>query len=116
MANRMPRRGEIWVANTGGKKHAHVIVSLDERNLSERAESVLGIPFGSAGREGPTMMRLEPGETGLPETSYLKAHFISVLNKSALIEPLARTMSQRTMRQLVAMVNRAIDPDAPYSP
>ncbi len=91
-----------------------VIVSLDERNRSERVGSVLAVPFGSYGAEGPTSRRMEPGETGLPEPSFLKAHFIQVIEKKDLIERLPRVLSHRQMRQLVAMVNRAIDPDASF--
>ena len=109
-----PRRGEIWLANTGGKRHALVIISLDARNLSERTSSVLAVPFGSYGAEGPTSKRMESGETGLPEASFLKAHFISVVEKTAFIEKLPRSLAQRQMRELVAMVNRAIDPDATF--
>lgn len=100
---------------TGGKRHTVVIVSLDQRNTSERIGSVLAVPFGSFGGEGPTVKRMEPGETGLPESSFLKAHFITVIGKKDLIEKLPRILSQRQMRELVAMVNRAIDPDAPYT-
>jgi len=109
-----PRRGEIWLAQTGGKRHAVVIVSINARNNSERMASVLAVPFGSYGAPGPTSMRMEPGETGLSEPSFIKAHFISVIEKSALIERLPRRLSDRRMRELVAMVNRAIDPDAPF--
>lgn len=109
-----PRRGEIWYANTGGKRHAVVIVSLDQRNASERMGSVLAVPFGSYGAEGPTSKRMEPGESGLPESSFLKAHFITVVDKKDLVERLPRRLSQSQMRELVAMINRAIDPDAPY--
>jgi hypothetical protein len=91
-----------------------VIVSLDQRNTSERIGSVLAVPFGSYGGEGPTVKRMEPGETGLPESSFLKAHFITVIEKKNLVEKLPRMLSQKQMRELVAMVNRAIDPDAPY--
>src|SRR5437763_10770425 len=110
-----PRRGEIWLANTGGKRHAMVIVSLDQRNASQRVNSVLAVPFGSYGAEGPTSKRMQPGETGLPEPSFLKAHFISVIEKDSLLERLPRVLSERQMREVVAMVNRAIDPDAPFS-
>ncbi len=99
---------------TGGKRHTVVIISLDQRNLSERMSSLLAVPFGSYGAEGPTARRMEPGETGLPEPSFLKAHFIQVIEKNALVERLPRVLSQRQMRELVAMVNRAIDPDAPF--
>ena len=99
---------------TGGKRHAVVVVSLDQRNARERIGSVLAVPFGSSGGDAPTVKRFEPGETGLPEPSFLKAHFISVIEKKDMVERLPRMLSQRQMRELVAMVNRAIDPDAPY--
>ena len=112
-----PRRGEIWRADLGdGKKHAVVVVSLDARNLSERTSSILVVPFGSHGVAGPTSLRMEPGETGLPEPSFLKAHFIQVLPKSRLFDRLPRMLSSAQMRQIVTMVRRAIDPDAPYEP
>ncbi len=110
-----PRRGEIWTAHTGGKKHAVVVISLDARNLSDRADSILIVPFGSYGQPGPTVVRMEPGETALPEPSFLKAHFISVLRKTDLIDRLPRRLSNLQLRNLVRAVNRAIDPDAPYS-
>ena len=110
----LPKRGEIWFAQNGGKRHAVVIVSLDARNQSERASSVLAVPFGSYGASGPTSMRMEPGETGLPESSFLKAHFVAVVEKSVLTDRLPRALSERRMRQVVAMINRAIDPDAPF--
>jgi len=109
-----PKRGEIWYATTGGKRHAVVIISLDQRNASERIGSVLAVPFGSYGAEGPTSRRMESGESGLPEPSFLKAHFISVVEKKDLVSRLPRRLSHSQMRELVAMVNRAIDPDAPY--
>jgi len=110
-----PRRGEIWRADLGdGKKHAVVVVSLDGRNLSERASSVLVVPFGSYGAEGPTVLRMMPGETGLPEPSFLKAHFIQVLPKEKLFDRMPRVLSAAQMRELVLMIRRAVDPDAPY--
>lgn len=112
-----PRRGEIWRADLGdGKKHAVLVVSLDARNLSQRASSILVVPFGSYGVEGPTVLRMEPGETGLPEPSLLKAHFIQVLPKQRLFDRLPRTLSAARLRTVVAMIRRAVDPDAPYEP
>jgi mRNA-degrading endonuclease toxin of MazEF toxin-antitoxin module len=112
-----PKRGEIWRADLGdGKKHAVVIVSLDARNLSDRTTSALVVPFGSYGAEGPTVLRMSSGETGLPEPSYLKAHFIQVLPKASLIDRMPRTLSATQLRELVLMIRRAVDPDAPYTP
>jgi mRNA-degrading endonuclease toxin of MazEF toxin-antitoxin module len=111
-----PRRGEIWLADLGdGKKHAVVIVSLDGRNLSDRASSVLAVPFGGYGAEGPTVVKMPPGETGLPDSSFLKAHFIQVLPKAKLLGRMPRTLSNARLRELVTMIRRAVDPDAPYS-
>lgn len=111
-----PRRGEIWIANLGNppKRPWVLIVSIDPRNLSDRIDSVLIVPFGSTGKEGPTVIRLEAGETGLPDTSYLKAHFIAVLPKASLISPVGRQLSQKRMREVVMLVRRAIDSDTPY--
>jgi hypothetical protein len=55
---------------------------------------------------------MEPGQTGLPEPSFLKAHYIEVLPKSRFIEKLPRVFSNAQLRNVVVLVNRAIDPDA----
>jgi mRNA-degrading endonuclease toxin of MazEF toxin-antitoxin module len=111
-----PRRGEIWTAHLADapKRHWVLVVSLDSRNLSEHASSVLIVPFGSFGREGPATMEFSQGETGLPGTSYLKAHFIQVLEKRSLIERQPRVLSGQRMKQVVDMIRRAVDPDAPW--
>jgi mRNA-degrading endonuclease toxin of MazEF toxin-antitoxin module len=111
-----PRRGEIWTANIGAppRRHWVVVVSPDPRNLSERIDSVLIVPFGSVGGEGPTVLKLEPGETGLPDSSYLKGHFITTLPKSHLLERHSRLLSANRMKQVCEIVRRAFDPDAPY--
>lgn len=112
-----PRRGEIWRADLGdGKKHAVAVLSLDQRNLSDRTSSVLVVPFGSYGAEGPTVLRMLPGETGLPEPSFLKAHFIQVLPKEKLLDRLPRSLTATQLREVVLMIRRAVDPDAPYEP
>lgn len=117
-ASPKPRRGEIWTAYLADapKRHWVVVVSLDARNFSDRAGTILIVPFGSYGAEGPTTIALSPGETGLPGNSYLKAHFIQVLEKQSLIERLSRTLSHTRMRQVVSMIMRAVDPDAPWQP
>lgn len=77
-------------------------------------DSVLIVPFGSQGAEGPATLRFEAGETGLPGPSWLKGHFITTLKKSALCERLSRPLSPRRMRQVTAAIQRAFDPDAPF--
>jgi hypothetical protein len=94
-------------------RHWVLVMSLDSRNLSDRVDSVLIAPFGNQGAEGPTTLRFEPGETGLPGPSWLKGHFITTLKKSLLAERLPRPLSARRMRQASLAVQRAFDPDSP---
>lgn len=94
-------------------RHWVTVVSLDSRNLSERVDSVLVVPFGSMGADGPTTLRFEPGETGLPAPSWLKGHFITTLKKSLLGERLPRPLSASRMRQVTLTIQRAFDPDSP---
>ena len=94
-------------------RHWVLIVSLDARNLSERADSILIVPLGNQGADGPTTLRFEPGETGLPGPSWLKGHFITTLKKSLLGERLPRPLSAARMRQVTVAIQRAFDPDAP---
>jgi mRNA-degrading endonuclease toxin of MazEF toxin-antitoxin module len=89
-----------------------LVISLDARNLSPRTESVLIVPFSSSGIEGPTTLRLEAGETGLPVPSWLKGHFVATLKKAEL-KVRVRALSTSRMREVVTLVRRAIDPDAP---
>ena len=94
-------------------RHWVLVVSLDARNLSDRVDSILIIPFGSQGADGPTTLRLEPGESGLPGPSWLKGHFISTLKESLLRERLPRPLSAARMRQVSLAIQRAFDPDSP---
>jgi mRNA-degrading endonuclease toxin of MazEF toxin-antitoxin module len=97
------------------KRRWVVVVSLDNRNLSNNASSILIVPFASYGQEGPTTISLPAGETGLPESSYLKAHFIQVLQKKNLLDPQRRMLSSTRMRQVVDMIRRSVDPDAQWA-
>ena len=95
------------------RRHWVLVVSLDSRNRSERVDSILIVPFGSQGADGPTTLRFEPGETGLPGPSWLKGHFIGTLKKSLLGERLPRPLSALRMRQVSLAIRRAFDPDSP---
>lgn len=111
-----PRRGEIWTAYLAvpaGQRHWVLIVSLDERNLSDNAFTVLVIPFASRLADAPSTLVLPPGETGLPGVSCLRGHFITTLPKSQLIDRLPRTLSSRRMREVSVIIRRGFDPDAP---
>jgi mRNA-degrading endonuclease toxin of MazEF toxin-antitoxin module len=97
-----PRRGEIWTGNVVEPPARHLVltVSLNARNESNRVNSVLVVPFSSTGVEGPTVLRLPAGETGLPFESYLKAHFISTLPKSWLLNYTRRQFSSSRMHEV----------------
>jgi mRNA-degrading endonuclease toxin of MazEF toxin-antitoxin module len=115
MNNVLARRGEIWVAQTGEppRRHWVLIVSLDSRNLNPHADSVLVVPFGSKPSVARTIIRFEPGETGLPGPSYLRGDLIQLLPKARLVEPLQRPFSDRRMREVCLAIRRSFDPDAP---
>src|SRR5207244_10650952 len=97
----LTRRGEIWTATLGGPaiRHWVLIVSLDERNLSSRRDSVLIVPLSSSGPEGPTVIQLPPGETGLPGPSFVKGHFVQVLAKGGLQTHDRRILSCTRLRE-----------------
>jgi mRNA-degrading endonuclease toxin of MazEF toxin-antitoxin module len=111
-----PRRGEIWTAHLGESRDPHwvLVVSLDARNLSDKAQTVLIVPFASRIVESPTTMVLPAGETGLPGPSCLRGHFVTTLPKELLIERQPRPLSGRRMREVCLAVRRSFDPDAPW--
>ncbi|MGA9392303.1 MAG: type II toxin-antitoxin system PemK/MazF family toxin [Candidatus Sulfotelmatobacter sp.] len=115
-SNTLPRRGEIWTANLGNPpvRHWVLIVSLDQRNLSDRRDSVLIVPFSSKGPVGATVIEIAPGETGLPGPSFVKGHYMQVLAKRALINQERRVLSSTRMREIVLAIRRSFDPDAPW--
>lgn len=117
-AGSQARRGEIWTAELGEppRRHWVLVISLDPRNRSDRVDTILIVPFSSSGPEGPTVLPLEPGETGLPATSYIKGHFITTLPKARLRERQPRPLSDAGMRQVCELVRRSFDPNAPYEP
>jgi mRNA-degrading endonuclease toxin of MazEF toxin-antitoxin module len=116
MSNPFPRRGEIWTANLGNPpiRHWVLIVSLDQRNLSDRKNSVLIVPLSSSGPQGATVIELPPGESGLPGPSFVKAHFMQVLDKRALLAQERRVLSGTRMREIALAIRRSFDPDAPW--
>ena len=114
MANHQPvrpRRGEIWfvrMPSGPSDKGARpvVVVSLDARNQHPRASTVLVVPLSTSLRGVGTHIRLEPGETGLPEACEAQAENISSVRKESLNLPRSplRTISGTRLRQIAQCV------------
>ena len=88
-------RGEIWFVKLAtdppekGERPV-VIVSVNERNRHEKADTVLVAPLTTTTHKNvPTHVYLAPGETGL-EQSCVRAEDVSVVRKSSLSEPRQR--------------------------
>ena len=118
MTEPLPRRGEIWIANTGEPPQRHwvMIVSIDSRNFNRRADSVLMVPFGSKPAVAPTIIEFPAGETGLPGISYLRCSLIQPLLKARLIERLHHPLSERRMEEVCLAIRRSFDPNADNNP
>jgi mRNA-degrading endonuclease toxin of MazEF toxin-antitoxin module len=113
----VPNRGEIWLIQfpTDPPEKAFrpvVIVSLNARNHSERANTVLAIPLSTSVHkmDHPSHMHLQVGETGLSADSIARAEDISVVKKESLLEPRSRlgALSHSRICQLAAMVKLAM--------
>lgn len=110
-----PRRGEIWFARLptdppGKGPRPVAIVSIDQRNLNERADTVLVIPLTTTLRETPYRFALSPGETGLQEPSMLMADGISTIRKADLLASRAplRRLSELRIRECAVRVVRSM--------
>jgi len=105
-----PRRGQIWFvlfpSDPPGKYRRPVlIVSTDRRNTHPNASTVLAIPFSTTLTELPIHIRLQPGETGLPEPSELQPENISTIRKDTLVPaPGTRTLSESILQTLARNV------------
>jgi len=102
-----PWRGEIWFVRmpsdpSGKGARPVVIVSLDARNQHPRASTVLVVPLSTRLRELDTHIRLEPGETGLLETSEAQAENITTIRKEGLTPSRSRlrAISETRLRQI----------------
>jgi len=113
---RSPRRGEIWFVQLHvdpphkGRRPV-VIVSLDARNLHERADTILAVPLTtSIHKEAPTHVFLPAGETGLQSDSAARAEDITVVRKQSLFEPKGRLrqLSDKRVCELAGKVSLAM--------
>ena len=90
MTERLPKRGEVWIANfspTVGREQAGtrmcVIVSVDRFNRSP-AELVFACPTTTRERNIPTHVRISPPEGGLKEVSFVKCEDLRSISKERL--------------------------------
>ncbi len=91
-SGRPPRRGEIWFVKLPTdppekQQRPVVVVSIDARNIHERATTVLVVPLSTTPPKLPWHISLAPGETGLSEHSTILADSITTVRKSSLQPP-----------------------------
>jgi mRNA-degrading endonuclease toxin of MazEF toxin-antitoxin module len=87
------------------------VVSLDARNLNERADTVLVIPLStSIVKPISTHLLLLAGETGLQHDSVACAENITTVRKTVLVAPDSglRTISHRRIAELAEKVQLAM--------
>ena len=112
---RPPQRGEIWFVRLPTdppekRERPVVVVSMDARNMTERATTVLVVPLSTSPPRLPWHIALEPGETGLAEASTLQAENITTVRKTSLAEPRQRLrrVSERMLERVAQGVLMAM--------
>lgn len=85
------RRGEVWLIDFGepvGSEQAGrrpgVVVSADRLNESS-AGVVIVVPCTTARRDLPSHIEIEPGASGLDETSYAKCEDVKSISEQRLV-------------------------------
>lgn len=109
---RQPHRGEIWfvrlqVDPPGKGPRPVLIVSVDARNMHERADTILVVPLTtSIHKPAPTHVLLTAAETGLPANSAARAEDITTVRKDSLVEPRSglRQIANRRVCEIIARV------------
>ncbi len=110
-----PRRGEIWYVKLPSDPadkapRPVVVVSLEERNLHERATTVMVVPLSTTPPRTPYHIHLKPGETGLSEASTIQAENISTVRKTSLVasKEKLRRLSEGTIAKIARGVVAAM--------
>lgn len=87
-----PRRGEIWLADFGdpighqaGSARSALVVSDDRAN---QRGLVIACPITRTKRGYPTHVEIEPGNSGLDETSYLQGEQVRTMSTARLLHRL----------------------------
>jgi len=87
-----PLRGQVWLLDLGepiGHEAAFnrpaLVISDDPAN---RHGLVVVCPIGTAGRNYPTRVELEPGRSGLDQTSYIQCEQVRTVSTRRLVHQL----------------------------
>jgi mRNA-degrading endonuclease toxin of MazEF toxin-antitoxin module len=108
--NPKPSQGEIWVVRLPteppdkGARYV-VVVSSDAQNHHARARTVTVVPLTTTLSDSPCL-RLEPGETGLSETSEISGNGISSVLRAALVSP--KTPLRKLSRTTVCRIMKCV--------
>jgi len=86
------RRGEVWLTDLGqpvgheqGYRRPAVIVSASRLNTTSGG-LVIVVPFTRTRRPSPLHVEVEPGPSGLSETSYAKVQDVRSISTDRLIK------------------------------
>ena len=109
-----PSQGEIWVVKLPteppekGRRFV-IVVSSDAQNHHARATTVLVVPLSTTLSNSPCL-QLNPGETGLQETSEIWANGITAVRKADLLPPRnqLRKLNRATICQIMKCVIRSV--------
>jgi mRNA-degrading endonuclease toxin of MazEF toxin-antitoxin module len=105
-----PLRAEIWDVDfpsdpPGKGPRPVLIVSTDKRNTHAKASTVLVVPFTMTLSDVPTHIRLNVGQTGLPEVSELRPEEITAVRKEYMKpKPGTRTQPESVIRSIARSV------------
>lgn len=108
-----PRRGEIWLADFGdpigheaGAARPALVVSDDRAN---QRGLVIACPLTRTMRGFPTHVEIEPGTSGLDETSYVQGEQLRTMSTDRLLRRLGHADSpavhsiERVLRLLLRL-------------
>lgn len=108
-----PRRGQVWLVDLGepiGHEAAFrrpgVVISDDPAN---RHGLAVVCPIGTARRNYPTRVEVEPGRSGLDQTSYVQCEQVRTVSTRRLVhqlgdvDPAALGEIERVLRLLLRL-------------
>lgn len=100
----MVQRGDVWLVDFGepigheqGYRRPAVVISEDQLNHS-RAGLAVVLPVTTTRRGLPSHIEIEPGDSGLSETSYAKAEDIKSVSTQRLVRRLGAVTADRLNR------------------